>query len=71
MRKLCLVKVVVPEIVAYFGATSEDAEPDYRCTECGCGVDKVYVCCPYCGSELAWDKVTNPSQRFLGILKKP
>lgn len=52
MRKLRLVKVVVPEIVAYFGATSETMSPDYQCAECGCGVDEAYVCCPYCGSEL-------------------
>lgn len=52
MRRLRLVKVVVPEIVAYFGSTPEATRPDYRCTGCGCGVDKAYVCCPYCGSEL-------------------
>ena len=52
MRRLRLIKVVVPEIVAYFEATPEATRPDYRCTGCGCGVDKAYVCCPYCGSEL-------------------
>ena len=47
MRRLRLIKVVVPEIVAYFGATPEATRPDYRCTGCGYGVDKAYVCCPY------------------------
>ena len=70
MRKLRLVKVVVPEIVAYFGATTETMSTDYQCSECGCGVDKAYVCCPYCGSELDWDKVRKPSQRFLRMLEK-
>ena len=70
MRRLRLIKVVVPEIVAYFGVTPETKRPDYRCTECGCGVDKVYVCCPYCGSEFDWDKVKKPSQRFLRVLKR-
>ena len=70
MRKIRLVKVVVPEIVAYFGATSETMRPDYQCAECGCGVDEAYVCCPYCGSELDWDKVRKPSQRFLRMLEK-
>ena len=27
-------------------------------------------CCPYCGSELDWDKVRKPSQRFLRMLEK-
>ena len=70
MRRLRLIKVVVPEIVAYFGATPEATRPDYRCTGCGYGVDKAYVCCPYCGSELDWDKVRKPSQRFLRVFKK-
>ena len=70
MRRLRLIKVVVPEIVAYFGATPEATRPDYRCTGCGYGVDKAHVCCPYCGSELDWDKVRKPSQRFLRVLKK-
>ena len=33
-------------------------------------IDEAYVCCPYCGSELDWDKVRKPSQRFLRMLEK-
>lgn len=36
MRRLRLIKVVVPEIDAYFGSTAESMEPEYRCSECGC-----------------------------------
>lgn len=70
MRKMKLVKVVVPEIVAYFGNTPEAMEPDYICTECGLEVADNYVYCPYCGSEFAWNKVKKPSQRFLRLVKK-
>lgn len=63
MRKLRLVKVVVPEVVAYFSQGSEAPEPEYNCT-CGMGVAKEYKCCPYCGAELAWDKVVQPSKEF-------
>ena len=70
MRKLRLIKVVVPEIVAYFGATPEAMKPDYRCAECGCEVDEEYVCCPYCGAELDWDKASKPSKRFLKMIEK-
>lgn len=70
MRKLRLIKVVVPEIAACFGSTAESMEPEYRCSECGCEVDITYVCCPYCGSELDWDKARKPSQRFLRMLEK-
>lgn len=70
MRKLKLVKVVIPEIVAFFGNTLETAERDYRCTECGFGVADDYVCCPHCGAELVWSKVKKPSQKFLRLAKK-
>lgn len=65
MKRIRLVKVVVPEIVAYFGNTPEIMESEYRCTECGLGIADDYVYCPYCGSEFAWDKVRKPSKRFL------
>ena len=70
MKKLKLVKGVVPEIVAYFGNSKETMQPEYRCSECGFGVSDNYICCPYCGSELVWDKVKKPSQRFLRLVKK-
>lgn len=70
MKKLKLVKVVVPEIIGYFGNSRETMEPDYRCPECGMGVGDNYVCCPYCGSELAWGKTKKPSQGFLRFMRK-
>lgn len=66
MRKLRLINVIVPEVVAYFSQGSkgsEAPEPEYNCT-CGMGVAKEYKCCPYCGAELAWDKVVQPSKEF-------
>lgn len=70
MRKLKLVKVIVPEIIAYFENTTKDMKKDYRCTECGLGVADNYVSCPYCGSELDWENVKKPSQRFLRVVNK-
>ncbi len=52
MRRLKLIKVVVPEIVAYFGQGSEPMEPEYECS-CGMGVAEEYKCCPYCGAYTA------------------
>ena len=48
MRKLKLIKVTVPEIVAYFGDNGlAPTEPEYQCT-CGMGVAREYKNCPYC-----------------------
>lgn len=69
MRKLRLIKVVVPEIVAYFGQGSEPMEPEYECS-CGMGVAEEYKCCPYCGAELAWEQVRKPSKEFRKLLDK-
>lgn len=63
MRKLRLVKVIVPEVVAYFCQGAEALEPEYNCSY-GMGVAKEYKCCPYCGAVLAWDKVMHPSVEF-------
>ena len=70
MRKIRWVKVVVPEIVAYYGYGLETTMPDYRCTECGCGVSTNYVCCPYCSVELDWEKVRKPSKAFKKFMDK-
>lgn len=71
MRKIRFVKVVIPEIVAYYGQGPgiKNMEPEYRC-ECGMGIDKGYMCCPYCGSELDWKNVSTPSKKFLKSLEK-
>lgn len=69
MRILRLIKVVVPEIVAYYGQGTEIPEPEYQCT-CGMGVAKECKCCPYCGAELAWDKVLQPSAEFRKLLDR-
>lgn len=69
MRRLRLIKVVIPEIVAYFSQCGGMLEPEYQCT-CGMGVAKEYKCCPYCGAELAWDKVEQPSKEFRKLLDR-
>lgn len=69
MRKSRLIKVVVPEIVVYFGQGSEPMEPEYECS-CGMGVAEEYKCCPYCGAELAWEQVRKPSKEFRKLLDK-
>ena len=68
MRRLRLIKAVVPEIVAYFGEDPELLEAEYECA-CGMGVAEEYKCCPYCGAELMWDKVMEPSNKFRDLLK--
>ena len=54
MRKVRLVKDVIPEIVAYMGSDPDinNMEPDYQCPECGFGIAHAYMFCPYCGAEL-------------------
>lgn len=67
MRKLKLVRVVIPEIVAYM--SSDSTVPEYEC-KCGMGVAAEYKCCPYCGAELVWGKVRKPSKDFREMLKQ-
>ena len=55
MRKLRLVKVVRPELIAYI-MHGEERLPDYECGNCGAGVAEDYVCCPWCGAELDWNR---------------
>ena len=55
MRKLRLIKVVVPEIVAYSIQGSKPMKPEYEC---------------YCGAELAWERVRRPSKEFRKLLDK-
>ena len=69
MRRMRLIKIVVPEIVAYFVQGTEAPEPEYNCT-CGMGVAKEYKCCPYCGAELAWGQVKKPSKEFSKMLDR-
>ena len=70
MIRTKFVKVVIPEIVAYLGSSPDNMEPDYRCPECGYGVSEEYVCCPYCGNDLDWEKVKEPTENFLRIIRK-
>ncbi len=69
MRKVRLVKVVIPEIVAYMGSDPDinNMEPDYQCPECGFGIAHAYMFCPYCGAELDWRHARTPSERFIKI----
>ncbi len=70
MRKNKFVKVVVPEIVAYYSPGTEEMMPDYRCPECGFGVADDYTHCPHCGSELDWMRVKRPSKKFIKLLDR-
>lgn len=72
MRKVRLVKVVIPEIVAYMGPGPDidNMEPDYRCPECGVGVADDYVSCPHCGSELDWRHVRMLTERFRKLAER-
>ena len=69
MRKVRLVNVVIPEIVAYMGSDPDinNMEPDYQCPECGFGIAHAYMFCPYCGAELDWRHARTPSERFIKI----
>ena len=69
MRKVRLVKVVIPEIVAYMGSDPDinNMEQDYQCPECGFGIAHAYMFCPYCGAELDWRHARTPSERFIKI----
>lgn len=69
MRKIRIIRVVVPEVVSYYGPADGTMEPDFQCS-CGMGVAEEYKCCPYCGSELAWDKIQKPSKKFLKLLEQ-
>ena len=66
MKKIKLVNVAVPKIVAYFyeGFDNENFEPDWECPNCGFGVAEDYVTCPHCGSELDWSRARKPSKAF-------
>lgn len=62
---------VTPQIAAYTIDEGRGMVIDYRC-DCGMGIAGDYTYCPYCGAELDWDHVSEPSQgfvRFLGKLK--
>ena len=72
MRKVRLVKVVIPEIVAYMGSDPDinNMEPDYQCPECGFGVADDYVYCPHCGAELDWGHVRMLTERFRKLAER-
>ncbi|MDB2016437.1 zinc ribbon domain-containing protein [[Clostridium] symbiosum] len=69
MRKVRLVKIVIPEMVTYIGPGPDidNMEPDYQCPECGFGIAHAYMFCPYCGAELDWRHVRMPTERFIKI----
>lgn len=64
MRKLKLVKVVNPEIVAAICNKPDETIYDYRCPACGVGVGQGDNYCSGCGSELDWTKLNKPSKEF-------
>lgn len=63
MRRLRLIKIVSPELVAYF-TNGEEKLPDYRCPICGFGVAEDYVYCPHCAAELDWQYKNEKSKEF-------
>ena len=70
MRKLKLVKVVSPEIVAsvkYAGI--DEVFMEYRCPECGFHVAEDYMFCPYCGSMFDFSHMDAKSRLFEFIVK--
>lgn len=67
MKKIRLINVVVPELVAYMSFGDEKV-PDYRCPVCGFGVAEEYVCCPHCMSELNWFGKDKKSEEFKKII---
>lgn len=69
MRKLKLVNIVVPKIVAYISQGLELPKPEYICS-CGMEVKDEYEYCPYCAAALVWDKVKRPSKRLKKLLKR-
>lgn len=72
MRKLKLIKVVVPEIVAYIGPGSDidNMAPDYQCPKCKFGLSEWYYYCPCCGNELDWASVRKPSAKFVKLIDR-
>ena len=71
MRKIRFIKVVVPEVVAYWSSAGVNIiEPDYRCTNCGTHVGTEDNYCSGCGGELDFMKVGKPSEEFRNLLKK-
>ena len=64
MRKIKFVKQVIPETIGYFGVDAENTIPDYRCTNCWFGVAEFFEYCPFCGSELAWERVKKEQKAF-------
>lgn len=67
MRKLKLIKVVAPELVACIIQGNERI-PDYACSECGGGVAKDYAFCPYCGAEFEWKSESKASKDFRKLI---
>lgn len=37
-------------------------ESDYICHECGMGITREYICCPYCGTYIDWSKEGDKSR---------
>lgn len=68
MRKLKLVKVVNPEIVAAICDKLNETIYDYQCPACGVGVGQGDNYCSGCGSELDWTKLNKPSKEFKKLL---
>lgn len=67
MRKLKLIRVVSPKLVAYFPCEGEKIL-DYCCPVCGFGVADDYVCCPNCATELDWKHEDKKSKEFRKLI---
>lgn len=58
-------KKVIPEIVASINYEQlEEPLLEYRCEECGFHVIEDYLYCPYCGSELDFNHLSEASEVF-------
>lgn len=67
MRKLKLIKVVIPELVAIVNHEGKIYH-DYAC-ECGFGIGKGDCYCRACGSELNWKKVKMDGHEYNVVMR--
>lgn len=64
MFKIRIVKRKRP-ILDHFVASGENAYPVYKCSSCKANVADDYICCPYCRTELKWERATRFKLRNL------
>lgn len=67
LRKIKLVRVVVPELVTCFMHKGEKIL-DFHCPVCGFGVEDDCARCPHCASELDWNREDKKSKEFRDMI---